>query len=413
MRIVIYTQYFPPETGAPQARLYELAIRLIRQDHEVIVLTAMPNYPDGVVFPGYRWRLSRVEAVDGIKVIRTALFPSRSARAIPRLLSYVSFAVLSLFLGGWRVGRSDLLLFESPPLFLAPSALILGKLIGARTIMNVSDIWPDILIRMGSIRPGLALRSMHWLEQFSYRHSDVVAVTNPGAAAQLRERFPHVDITVISNGVDTRLFTPELRSQKIRSQFRVGEDEILIVYCGLLGVAQGLDTVIRAANALQHRTEINFVIIGDGPERERIRDLICELNASNVNLCGRRPKNNIPAILASADLGLVPLSSRLPGTMPSKIYETLAAGLPVVVAGGCEGEALVEQNDVGRSYEPTDPEDLAKSIEFVCDNTLKHENIRGRCRKLSKRFCRDLIAQQTEEIFRAVVSGAPLPNQYT
>lgn len=409
MRIVIYSQYFPPETGAPQARLYELAIRLKRHGHELVVLTAMPNYPDGVIFPGYKWRLLRVELLDGIKVIRTALFPSRSARAMPRLLSYMSFSFISLILGGWRVGRSDLLLFESPPLFLAPSALLLGKLIGARTIMSVSDIWPDILVRMGSLSPGIALQTMLWLERFSYRHSDVVAVTNPGAAAQLQERFPQIDTAVISNGVDTQLFRPELRKQSIRNQFGINDGETWVMYCGLLGVAQGLDTVVRAAHILQPRTDIRLVIIGDGPEREKIRDLIAELDTTNVELCGRRPKSDIPAILASADIGLVPLATRLPGTMPSKIYETLAAGLPVVVARGCEGETLVEQNDVGRGYEPADAIDLAKSIEFVCDNTLKYKDIRSRCRKLSKRFSRDLIARQTEEIFRAVVTRAPLP----
>ncbi len=409
MRIVIYSQYFPPETGAPQARLYELAVRLIQQGHDVVVLTAMPNYPDGVIFPGYKWRLWRLESINGIKVIRSTLFPSRSAKIIPRLFSYLSFGVLSLVFGGWRIGRSDLLLFESPPLFLAPSALLLGKIIRAKTVMNVSDIWPDILVRMGSLGPGLPLKLMLWLEQFSYRKSDVVAVTNPGAAAQLTERFPEIRTTVISNGVDTELFKPEFRSQSTRKQFGINDGEFFVVYCGLLGVAQGLDIVVRAAHILRHRDDVKIFIVGDGPERERIRDLIAELGTDNIKLLGRLPKGDIPAILASADVGLVPLSTRLPGTMPSKIYETLASGLPVVVARGCEGELLVERDDVGRGYEPTDASDLAKSIAFVCDETLKSDDIRGRCRSVSMHFSRDVIAERTESIFRAVVSNAPLP----
>ena len=222
VKLLILTQYYPPEMGAPQARLYELAKRLRDKGHAITVLTAMPNYPTGKVFDGYRWKPRRTESMDGIRVIRTCIWPSKSSRTLPRLLSYLSFVLSSVLLGVWGLGRQDVVLFESPPLFIVPAGLLIGKLTRGRIVMNVSDIWPDIIVRMGHTTGGLALKMMFWLEKYGYEHSDVVALTNPGAAAQVKERFPHVRTTVISNGVDTRFFRPDLRSDEIRASLGAG-----------------------------------------------------------------------------------------------------------------------------------------------------------------------------------------------
>jgi colanic acid biosynthesis glycosyl transferase WcaI len=409
LRIVLYTQYFPPETGAPQARLYELAVRLASRGHRVTVLTGMPNYPRGRVFDGYRGVLTKVEMREGMRIVRTALIPSRSARLIPRMLNYLSFALTSAAIGTWRVGRADLLIFESPPLFLAPPAILLGRLVGARIVMNVSDIWPDVLVRMGSLRRGAGLRAMLRLERFAYERSDVVAVTNPGAVRQIRDRFPAVPVSIISNGVDTDLFRPELRDREVRRELGVGDDDILVVYCGLLGVAQGLDTVLNAAARVRSEPGIRFRIIGDGPERERLADLAARLQLTNLVMLPARPKEEITSVLASADIGLVPLVQRLPGTMPSKVYETLASGVPAIVARGCEADPLVTANDVGRVYEPGDPDELALRIRELASDPGALDRMRPRCRAVAHRFSRERIADRVERLLLAVAAGRPLP----
>lgn len=410
MRLLIVTQYFPPEMGAPQARLYELARRLQRKGHEITVLTAMPNYPTGRVFDGYRRRLRCTEDLDGIRVVRTWIYPSNSASTLPRLLSYASFVASSVLLGMWDLGRQDVVLFESPPLFLVPSGLVIGRATGARTIMNVSDIWPDIIVRMGHTTGGPFLKAMFWLEKFGYEHSDVVALTNPGAAAQIDERFASVRTTVISNGVDTTFFRPELRSEEVRASVGASEGDFLAGYCGLHGLAQGLEAVVDAAERLRDRPRIRFVLIGDGPTKARLVAAAREKGLENIAFLDRRPKSEMPAIVASCDVSLIPLLTRLPGTMPSKFYEALAAGTPPVAAAGCEAEPLIRKYDVGRVFEPLDGEDLAAQVADLADRPDELAGMRKRCRELARRFDRDTIAEQTDAILRAVAERRPLPD---
>lgn len=409
MKLLIVTQYFPPEMGAPQARLFELATRLQQKGHTVTILTAMPNYPTGKVFKGYRWKLRRTEEMQGLRVIRTCIYPSNSSHALPRLLCYASFVISSLVLGIWGLGRQDVVLFESPPLFMVPTGLLIGWLARGRIVMNVSDIWPDILVRMGHGQDGIFMKAMFWLERFGYRHSDAVALTNPGAMAQIRERFPDVATTVISNGVDTKLFRPELRSEEIRASLGAGPGDFLAGYCGLHGLAQGLEAVLLAAGQLQDQPRIKFVMIGDGPVKEKLVAMAREMKLTNVTFFSHRPKKEMPAVLASCDASLVPLLARLPGTMPSKVYEAMSAGVPVVVAKGCEGEALVNQFDVGRAFEPMDGQDLAKAILDLASHPEKVQAIRANCIHLAQRFDRGVIAERTERTLCALAEGAPLP----
>ncbi len=409
MKLLILTQYFPPEMGAPQARLFELATRLRDRGHTITVLTAMPNYPTGRVFDGYRRRLYMDRVVDGTRVIRTWIYPSKSSRALPRLLSYLSFAKSSVALGTWSVGSQDVVLFESPPLFLVPSGLLIGRATGARIVMNVSDIWPDIIVRMGRATGGPLLRAMLWLEKFGYEHSDVVALTNPGAMAQIKARFPHVQTTVISNGVDTHLFRPELRSEAIRRSLGAGADDFLVGYCGLLGLAQGLEVVIGAAERLKDRPRVKLFLMGDGPVRDELLALAREKDLPNLAFQDRRPKAGVPAVLASCNVSLVPLMTHLPGTMPSKTYEALAAGTPPIVTRGCEADTLVSQFNAGRTFEPLDADGLAEAICELADDPAEYARVRDNGIRLAGRFDRDVIAARTNAILVAVAERRPLP----
>lgn len=409
MRLLIFTQYYPPEMGAPQARLYELARRLRDKGHEITVLTAVPNYPTGKVFDGYRWKLRKTETMDGIRVIRTCIWPSKSSRTLPRLLSYMSFVFSSVLLGIWGLGRQDVVLFESPPLFIVPAGLLIGKLTRGRIVMNVSDIWPDIIVRMGHTTGGLALKMMFWLEKFGYEHSDVVALTNPGAAAQVKERFPHVQVTVISNGVDTSFFRPELRSDEIRASLGAGPDDFLVGYCGLHGLAQGLEVVVGAADLLRDRPNIKIVMVGDGPTKDNLVAMARAKNLPNLTFYPHRPKKEMPALLASCDASLVPLLSRLPGTMPSKVYEALSATTVPIVAKGCEGDTLVSQFNAGKTFEPMDAKELAAAILDLVDHPDDVRRIRENCKQLAKRFDRNVIAERTNAILEALAEGKPLP----
>ena len=410
MRIAILTQYFPPEMGAPQARLHELAVRLQARGNRVTIITAMPNYPTGKVFDEYRWRLFCIEKMNGMKVIRTPVWPSKSANLIVRLLSYMSFVSTSLLMGTWSVGKQDLLIVESPPLFLGLSGVPMSRLTRSQMVFMVSDIWPDVAIRMGDMISEKQARILEKLEGWVYRRSACVALTNPGAVEQVRSRFPDVPCSVVSNGVDTAIFRPDLRSEQVRREFGVEPGQFAVGYCGLHGLFQGLEVVVGAARQLRHRSNIRIVMIGDGPTKEALVQQARADGLENIAFYPRQPKSRMPAILASMDVSLIPLAASLPGTMPSKVYEALAAGVPMVVTAGCEADHLVRRYNVGRLFEPGNDRQAADAILELASNPQVHEQIRQNAVKLAPRFDRDKIAERTAQLLQAVVTGASLPD---
>ena len=394
--------------GAPQARLYELAVRLRDRGHKITVVTAMPNYPTGKVFKEYRGRLFSIEDMNGLRVIRTPIYPSKSANLIMRLVSYMSFVKSSLLMGTWWVGKLDVLIVESPPLFLGLSGIPMSCWTRSRMVLMVSDIWPDVAVRVGMIS-GKQARIMEALEAFVYRHSACVALTNPGAVDQVRSRFPDVPCNMISNGVDTSFFRPDLRSQAIRREFGVGPDQFAVGYCGLHGLFQGLEVVVASAKCLRDDPGIRFVIIGDGPTKEALMAQARAGGLDNIAFYPRQPKERMPAILASMDVSLVPLADRLPGTMPSKAYEGLAAGVPIIVTSGCEAEQLVTQYQVGRQFPPGDARALAAAVTELASDPALYETMRANAVRLAQRFDRNTIVQHTERLLQAVCRKAELP----
>lgn len=365
MRIGILTQYYPPEMGAPQARLSHLASRLAHEGHEVVVLTAMPNYPRGRVFAGYGGFVRR-ETRDGVAVIRCWVHPSQSTRIVPRLASYFSFVLSSLLVGFFTLGKLDYLMTESPPLFLGISGYWLSRRTGARWLFNVSDLWPESAVHLGAVSPGgWALRAASALESFCYRRAWLVTGQSREILENIRSRFPSVSTYHLSNGVDTDLFRPEHRSPAARSRLLNGVPPgrtCVAMYAGLLGIAQGLDQVLEAASRLRHLEDLVFVIVGDGPERQRLILRRKELDLTRVRFLDALPREEMPALLASSDISLVPLKQVLPGAVPSKIYEAMGAGVPVVLVAGGEAAEVVDRAGAGRVVPPGDLDGLVAAL---------------------------------------------------
>lgn len=411
MRLLIISQYFPPEMGASQTRLFELSSRLKELGFDITILTAMPNYPTGKIFDTYRWKVRMAEQINGMKVVRTCVFPSKSKSFFPRLVSYFSFALSSLVLGIWGLGKQDIVLVDSPPPFLVPTSMLISKITRSKLVMMVADIWPDIIIRMGhASQDSLSVRAMLWLEKFCYNHSDVVSFSNPAACDQIRERFPNLkNITVISNGVDTEMFSPNFASQETRKKYGVTTGDFLVAYCGLHGMAQGLEVVLEAAQKLEQNPKIKFIMVGNGPTKEDIVGKAEEMQLKNLTFYDRVPKKEMPAIIASADVSLVTLSGRFPGTMPSKAYEAFASGTPPIVAKGCEAEPLISNYNSGRTYEPGNSQELADAIKELAGDRNLYNMVRENAISLSKRFDRVIIAQRTANILTAIAEEKPLP----
>jgi glycosyltransferase involved in cell wall biosynthesis len=361
VKIVILSQYYVPEIGAPQARLSALAKRFVARGHDVTVVTAMPNYPEGRIHDGYGGVIRR-ETIEGASTIRTYVYPTQRTTMVPRMLSYLSFAASASLVAPWFLGGADYLLVESPPLFLGPAAWWLSLRTRARLIVNVSDLWPESAVRLGVIdRQSRAFRAASWIEAFCYARAALVTAQSRSIVADIRRRFPLVETLLLSNGVDTGQFDPRRRTNEARRMLGA-LDEFVVLYAGLHGLAQGLDQLLAAAARLGGERRVRFVLAGDGPEKARLQAAASDRNLRNVTFVPPRPFAEMPALLASSDVVAVSLKTDIPGAVPSKLYEAMASGRPVLFIGAGEGAEIVRQHDAGVVVAPGDIDGLAAAI---------------------------------------------------
>ncbi|PYP10576.1 MAG: glycosyltransferase WbuB [Gemmatimonadetes bacterium] len=360
MKIVLLSQYYPPEIGAPQGRLSGLAAAFQREGHTVTVLTAMPNYPSGRIHAGYGGLLRR-EVRDGVQIIRTFVYPTQRADFLHRLSSYFSFVVSSAILGAFCLERPDYLIVESPPLFLGLAGIWLSWVKRCPMIFNVADLWPETAVRIGVLRRGgLA----HWiserLEWFCYRRAKLVSGQTRAIVTDITERFHWCRTYHLSNGVDSRTFHPDRRTAAARATLGPA-DTCVAFYAGLHGLAQGLDRVLEAA-ALLADTPIRFVLMGDGPTKATLMNQARTLGLKNVTFMDPRPTSEVPPLLAAADIVLVPLVTHIPGATPSKLYEAMASGRPVLIVADGEPAAIVRDSQAGLVVAPGDTAGLASAL---------------------------------------------------
>jgi len=406
MRFAILTQYYPPEVGAPQARLSDLARKLKERGHEVFVLTGMPSYPTGRIFEGYRVAF-RQEELDGVTVLRSPLYPTQSPRMVRRLLNYFSFVLSSLVVGLFKLPRLDYLVTESPPLFLGISGYILSLVKGARWIFNVSDLWPETLVRLGTIKKGLALRLAFGLEAFCYRKAWLVSTQTLGMQADIAHRFPSVRTYHLSNGVDLSRFSPECRSTSMRAKLEGRESDgtsyCVAIYAGLHGLLQGLDQLLEAAAAVQDQTALLFVFVGDGPVKQALIEQSRALNLRNVRFLEVTPRSQMPELLASADIALVPLKLALPGAAPSKMYEAMGAGLPIVLVADGDAAHIVDEAKAGIVVSYGDISALARALKELASDPAKRQTLgrAGRQAALERFDRRAITAAFAEYLERA------------
>ncbi len=312
MRVTIVTRFFPPEMGAAATRLFQLGKRLAAAGHQVQVLCPLPNYLRDRVFEDYRGRLRVVEQVAGMRIVRTWIYKNGSG-AFPRrnhassAVSSLSFAVSSLLLGAWSLGRQDIVLFNTPPLSLVSVGLLVGRLTRARTVMYAGDMHPDAMLRLGFELPEDLLRHERRRERLGYERSDLVLTTTPSTRSEIKRRFPHVSVEVLPNGADIDLFRPSLRRQSARIALGVDTDGFLVGYFGLHGSEQGLEAVVDAA-ALADGSKMRFVMAGEGTSKAALVERARRLGIGNTRFLDVLPRSEVAALLASCDAVLVPLA---------------------------------------------------------------------------------------------------------
>lgn len=403
MKILILTQYFPPEVGAAQNRLWNLASRLRDKGADITVLTGMPNYPQMLIHEEYRNRIYMKELMGGITVHRCWLYAGTSKSIFARLLTYFSFVVTSFFTGWFKLGRFDYLLCESPPLFLGISAVLLKELKGAKLIFNVSDLWPESAEKLGLVTNRLLLNISTKLEESLYHSSFIITGQTKGIVNNIYERNPGKKVHWLRNGVDMdayRDLPAKNDSWRLASGF--AGDDFLLLYAGILGHAQGLEVVLKAAQLLKDNKKIRFLLVGAGPERDKLIRMSRDMQLDNVFLYKAVSRAELMKIIASIDVAVIPLRriELFKGAIPSKMFENFALRKPILL--GVEGEAkelFIDEGNAGLAFIPEDGDDLAaKAMILFEDRKLTRELGENGYGYVSRMFNWDNIAGEFWEI---------------
>ena len=397
MKILILTQYFPPETGAPQNRLFELALKMKDLGAEVSILTGFPNYPKYKVFEDYKGRWYQHEVLAELSVHRSYIFAAPGKSMAKRLLNYASFTLSALWAGLFKIEKPDLIICESPPLFLGWTAVWLKRFHGARLVFNVSDLWPESAQKLGLVKNKQLLRLSTWLEEWIYQNADLISGQTQGIVANIQQRCPEKPLYWLKNGVDTIEFSGRITGRNWRHENEFSEQDLIFYFGGLIGYAQGLDCILLAAQHLQDLPNVKFVILGEGPEKERLRQLKTQLKLENVHFYPGVTKSEMADVIQSIDVGIVPLKKLdlFLGAIPSKIFEILCLKKPLLL--GIEGEAktlFIEEGKAGWAFEPEDHLALAQQVrKIVASPKILVEKGENGYRYVREHFDRNNIAQ--------------------
>ena len=413
MRVLIVTHYFPPETGAPQARLSGLAATWSADGDQVTVLTGMPNHPTGVLPQSYRRAVRRREKRDGYRVIRTWLYATPNEGMARKTLGHLSFMASSVLLG-WRAsGPADVVVVSSPTFFSILSGWLLARLKRARFVVEIRDLWPAIFVELGILTNRRVIGALERLELAAYAAADQVVVVSEGFRADLiRRGVPPEKVHTIRNGVDLGRFSSGPQSpvdrDGLRARLGAGPDDCLVLYAGTHGISQALSAVADAAALLDGRA-IRFAFVGDGADSKRLQRRVDELGLRTVVLQPGVPSAEMPALLAAADICLVPLRNvpLFASFIPSKMFEYLAAGKAVV--GSVTGEAAQILAEAGAVVVP--PEDsgsLAAAIAaLAADPQLRAEIGRVGAAFVERHYDRAALAREYRKILDLDSFAAP------
>lgn len=369
MKILVLTHYYPPEVNAPASRLSEHARVWAQAGHDVTVVTCVPNHPTGRAYPDYRNRLWQEEERDGVRVIRLWTWLAANEGFLPRISNYVSY-LLSVLVWMWRLPKADVVLSTSPQFFCGLAGWLLKRK-RRPWVLEIRDLWPESIVTVGAMKRGAAIKLLEAIERFAYRKADLVVSVTDGFVPHIRERRGEGPIAVIKNGVDLTTFTtPDAAAE---TEFRAANGltgKFVAAYVGTHGMAHRLDTVLDAAELLRDRSDIAFLLVGDGAERERLVGEVAARGLTNVVMLGQQPKSAMPGIWAASDAALVLLRrvDTFKTVIPSKMFEAMAMACPMIMGVEGEAKALMEAGGAGIAITPESAAELAAAVTRLADD---------------------------------------------
>ncbi len=389
-RILVITQFFPPETGAASHRAGAFVSHLAERGHDVTVVTTHPSWPTGELTEPYRRRLWRhVRRPDGVHVISVWSYVTRSFSRRSKLANMLTSALACSVAALWCKRRVDIVYVSSPPITLALPALLASFRYRAKLVVDIRDVYPEVAARIGEWSESSAVyRAVGHVAKALYRRAALVTCVTETCAEAIRARSGvHTNVRLIPNGYD--MVTPASEAPFVK-----GPGEFVASYTGNLGLAIGADVMVRAAYLLRNDSRFKLVLVGDGAERERIVQLIEALQLTNVVVLGALDRQRTFAVQALSDVCVIPLRKGVVDSLPTKMMDALALSRPIIVCAEGEAKRFVEAAHGGVAVPPEDPRALADALmRFARDPRALSEMGRSGRSFVQERYNRASLAE--------------------
>jgi colanic acid biosynthesis glycosyl transferase WcaI len=405
MRILFFTENFPPETNAAATRVYERAVYWAQWGHEVTVITCAPNFPHGRVFDGYRNAWYQVEEMSGIRIVRVKTFIAANQGVLRRSLDFLSFLVTG-FVAGLFQAKADVVVSTSPQFFAAVAGWAVGLCRRRPFVFELGDLWPNSISAVGAMKKGILLTMMEKFELFLYRRSEAVAALTHAFKDNLVSRGINAEkIHVVLNGVDLPRYGPRPKDAVLSADWGIG-DKFVIGYLGTHGMAHGLINVLDAVERLGPEANILFLFVGAGAEREMLMAEAERRGLTNVMFQPAQPKDKMPEIWSLCDVALIHLkdSPAFADVLPSKIFEAMGMGLPILLVSP-EGEAsrLLQIRGAGVWVPTGDPPAFAETVRDLYQDRARLERFAVASLKSAPLHSRETQAKEMMAVLDMVV----------
>ena len=449
MKVLFLSDNFPPEVNAPASRTFEHCREWVKAGHEVTVITTAPNFPKGVVFPGYRNRLWQREEMEGIRVLRVWTYITANAGFGKRTLDYLSFMV-SGFLAGLVQRRPDVVVGTSPQFFTNCAAWMLSVFRWRPFVFELRDLWPESIKTVGAMNESAALRALERLELFLYRKaSAVVAVTASFKRNLIARGIDGDKIAVVTNGVDLTRFRPLPPDLALRDELGIPREAFVAGYIGTHGMAHALETVLEAARLLgavrdagptpvhtaantavlpasntavlpalntpvipagkpessaRDGQPIHFILLGDGARKEALKAQAAKMGLANVHFLDSVPKAEVPRYWSLLDVAIIHLrqAENFTQVIPSKLFECMGMGIPVLHGVAGESAGIVTREEVGLVFPPEDAQALRDGVLRLAEDQALYQRLKANCLAAAPRYERATLARQMLEVLESV-----------
>lgn len=407
MKVTIVYQYYQGHDSPGHSLVYELAQHLTRR-HDVSVVSGEAGYMDRkrTALPWYR-RLKRTEQDGQVQVVRTYTYVEKTRNTLGRVLNFISFA-LSCPLGVLSVRKPDIVLASSPPIMPMFTAALVCRLRRIPFVIEVRDLWPSSAVEMGILRNKKLIAVMSWMEKFLYNHSKAIVALTEGIKSDIVARGWSPDkVEVVTCGVDfERLFPDAEGARKVRDAHG-WDGKTVIMYFGALGIANNIPVILQAARLLRNRTDILFVLIGDGAKKGETVATIEQEGLANVQVLDPVAKDRARNYLSAADVGLATLLdiALFNGAIPTKLLDYMACEKPVLCGIRGEAEHIMTKAEAGVCFEPNDGEALARLVEQTVQDPAKRADMGAAGLKYVRQHFSALTAREKMERILSKAAG--------